>query len=385
MHIDPLIPFIAGVVAIVLVLAAMLRAFRQPQLVGYILAGLLIGPSGIRVISDVSLIEHLGSVGVTLLMFFIGLEVSPHKLVRGWRIAVLGTLMQILVSIACTWSIGAWLGWPMERIVLLGFVISLSSTAVVLKLLQDRGELDSKAAENVVLILIAQDLAVVPMMIVISLLSGESPGTGQTLRQVLGGAAIVAITAFVVTRPHIRLPFANRIRDDHELQVLAALLACFGFAFVSGSLGLSSALGAFVAGMIVASARETDWARRTLEPLRVIFVGLLFVSMGMQIDLEFISTAWQEVLLLVIGVLTTNTFINAVVLKLLGDTWRISLYSGALLAQVGEFSFVLAAVGLQVGIIQGFSYQMTIAVIALSLLLSPAWISASKRLLAIQA
>ena len=381
MHIDPLIPFIAGVVAAVLVLAAILKVFRQPHLVGYILTGLLIGPSGLSAISDVNLIEHLGAIGVTLLMFFIGLEVSPHKLVRGWRIAVFGTLLQIVVSVACAWSIGAWLGWPIGRIVLLGFVISLSSTAVVMKLLHDRGELDSKAAENVILILVAQDLAVVPMMIVVSLLAGDSLDTGQLLSQIIGGAAIIGITVFVVTRRYIRLPFAKQLREDHELQVLGALLACFGFAFVTGSLGLSSALGAFVAGMIVASARETDWARRTLEPLRVIFVGLLFVSMGMQINLDFVATAWQEVILLVLGVLLTNTFINAVVLKLLGDTWRISLYSGALLAQVGEFSFVLAAVGLQVGLIQGFSYQMTIAVIALTLLLSPAWISASKRLL----
>lgn len=381
MHIDPLIPFIAGVVGIVLALAAVLKLLRQPHLVGYILAGLLIGPSVLGVISDVDLIEHLGAIGVTLLMFFIGLEVSPHKLVRGWRIAVFGTLLQVVVSIACTWSIGAWLGWPIGRIILLGFVISLSSTAVVLKLLHDRGELDSKAAENVLLILIAQDLAVVPMIIVVSLLAGDSLDTGQLLRQMIGGVVIIGITVFVVTRRYIRLPFAKQFREDHELQVLAALLACFGLAFVSGSLGLSSALGAFVAGMIIASARETDWARRTLEPLRVIFVGLLFVSMGMQIDLEFVSAAWQEVILLVIGVLLTNTFINAFVLKLLGDTWRTSLYSGALLAQIGEFSFVLAAVGLQVGLIQGYSYQMTIAVIALSLLLSPAWIMVSRRLL----
>ena len=271
------------------------------------------------------------------------------------------------------------------RIVLLGFVISLSSTAVVLKLLKDRGELDSKAAENVLLILIAQDIAVVPMMIIISLLSGEAPDTGQLLRQLLGGIAVIGVTVFVTTRRHIGLPFANRIREDHELQVLAALLACFGLAFVTGSLGLSSALGAFLAGIIIASARETDWARLTLGPLHVIFVGLLFVSMGMQIDLGFIATGWQEIMLLVVGVLLTNTFINAVVLKLLGNTWQTSLYSGALLAQIGEFSFVLAAVGLQVGLIQGFSYQMTIAVIALSLLLSPTWISASKRLLNLQA
>lgn len=126
------------------------------------------------------------------------------------------------------------------------------------------------------------------MMIVISLLAGAAPGTGRLLCQILGGAAIIAVAAFAVGR-RVRLPLAARVRKDHELQVFAALLICFGLAFITGALGLSSALGAFVAGMIVASARETDWVQGTLDPLRVIFLGLLFVSMGMQIDLEFIS------------------------------------------------------------------------------------------------
>ena len=381
MYIDPLIPPLVGVVAVVLALGLVLQTFRQPQLVGYIVAGVIIGPSGLELLTDVKLIEHLGAVGVTLLMFFIGMEVSPHQLARGWRVAVIGTLSQILISIACVALIGAMLDWSLVRIVLLGFVISLSSTAVVLKLLKDRNELDSKAGNNVLLILLAQDLAIVPMLIAISLLSGSTPGAGELLRQIAGGIVVIALAVFTVTRDYIKLPLAERIRKDHELQIFAALLICFGLAFFTGALGLSSALGAFVAGMIVASARETDWVHHSLEPFRIIFIGLLFVSMGMLIDLAFIMEYWGQVVALVVGVLLTNTFINALILRALGDTWRISLYSAALLAQIGEFSFVLASVGLQSGIIEGFSYQMTIAVIALSLLLSPAWIAASKVLL----
>lgn len=380
MHIDPLIPPLVGVVAVVLALGLILQTFRQPQLVGYIIAGIIIGPSGLELLTDVELIEQLGAIGVTLLLFFIGMEVSPHQLVRGWRVAVIGTLSQILISIACVVLIGVMLDWSTERIILLGFVISLSSTAVVLKLLKDRGELDSKAGNNVLLILLAQDLAIVPMLIVISMLSGDSPSTVELAKQIIGGILIVALAVFTVTRKEIRLPLAKRIRGDHELQVFAALFICFGLAFITGSLGLSAALGAFVAGMIIASARETEWVHRSLEPLRVIFIAVLFVSMGMLIDLSFVTKYWGQVLALVIGVLLTNTFINALILKALGDTWRTSLYSAALLAQIGEFSFVLASVGLQVGIIEGFSYQMTIAVIALTLLLSPAWIVASKAL-----
>ena len=381
MHVDPLIPPMVGVIAVILILGILLQAFRQPQLVGYIVAGIIIGPAGLGILTDEVLIQHLGSIGVTLLLFFIGMEVSPFQLVGGWRIAVLGTLFQVVVSVGCVAFVGLWLDWSLARIILLGFVISLSSTAVVLKLLKDRGELASRAGNNVLLILLAQDLAVVPMLIGISFLAGERPEVTMLIRQLVGGALIIGLAVFTVTRKHIRLPLAGRIRRDHELQVFAALLICFGLAFLTGALGLSSALGAFVGGMIVASARETDWVHHALEPVRVIFVGILFVSIGMLVDTAFFVEYWRQALALVFVVFVTNTFINALVLKALGETWQTSLYSGALLAQIGEFSFVLASVGLSAGIIEGFGYQMTIAVIALSLLFSPVWIAASKRLL----
>lgn len=381
MHVDPLIPPLVGVIAVVLIIGLLLQYLRQPQLVGYIAAGVAIGPSGIALLTDHALIEHLSAIGVTLLLFFIGMEVSPTQLARGWRIALPGTLLQIVASVLLTWSIGVWLDWELSRIVLLGFVISLSSTAVVLKLLKDRGELGSKPGENVLLILLAQDLAVVPMLLVISLFGGDTPSGEMIIKQVIGACVILGLAAFVLTRKQVRLPLAGRIRQDRELQVFAALLLCFGLAFFTGMLGLSSALGAFVAGMLVASARETEWVHHALEPLRVVFVAVLFVSIGMLIEVEFILDNVEQVVSLVIAVLLTNTFVNAGILRALGNAWPVSLYSGALLAQIGEFSFVLASVGLQASIITAYGYQLTIAVIALTLALSPVWIAAMKHLL----
>jgi CPA2 family monovalent cation:H+ antiporter-2 len=381
MHVDPLIPPLVAVITVILILGLLLQTFRQPQLVGYIVAGIVIGPAGLGIVTDIELIGHLGAIGVTLLLFFVGMEVSPAQLASGWRIAIVGTLLQVMVSVLCVASIGAWLDWSLARIVLLGFVISLSSTAVVLKLLKDRGELDSRVGNNVLLILLAQDLAVVPMLIAVSFLSGEPVDRSALLLQVIGGVSILGLAALTVTRPRIRLPFAERIRQDHELQVFAGLLICFGLAFVTGALGLSAALGAFVGGIVVSSAKETSWLRSALEPIRVVFVAILFVSMGMLIETDFFIRYWDQVLILVLVVFITNTFINALVLKALGESWRNSLYSAALLAQIGEFSFVLASIGLQAGIIEDFSYQTTIAVIALTLLFSPAWIAGTRRLL----
>lgn len=381
MHLSPLIPQLVGIAFAILAIGLILRAFRQPQLVGYIMAGVIVGPAGFGLISDITKIEEIGALGVTLLLFFIGMEISPRKLVEGWRVAILGTLFQIGVSVALTWAMGAWLDWPLARSILLGFVISLSSTAVVLKLLQDRGELDSRAGQNVLLILLAQDLAVVPMLLAISFLGDTRPSEWEIVKQVTGGIALLAFSAWLISRESIRLPFVHRVRGDHELQVFAALLICFGMAYISGFLGLSAALGAFIGGIVVASARETEWVHYALLPLHVVFVAVFFVSVGMLIDLKFLMEHLVQILLLVLGVLITNTLINAAILRLLGEGWRSATYAGALLAQIGEFSFVLAAVGLQAQIVTGHAYQLTVAVIAVTLIVSPAWIALFRRLL----
>ncbi len=380
MHLSPLIPPLVGIVFIILAIGLLLRTFRQPQLVGYILAGALLGPSGLALVPDIATVEELGALGVTLLLFFIGMEISPRELAKGWRIAIFGTLFQIAMSVGTTLAMGYWLGWPLARSVLLGFVISLSSTAVVLKLLQDRGELDSKAGRNVLLILLAQDLAVVPMLIVISFLGDGAPSQADILRQMFGGVLLLGFSAWLISREQIRLPLVRHIRGDHELQIFAALLICFGMALISGILNLSAALGAFIGGMVIASAREIEWVRRALEPLHVVFVAIFFVSVGMLIEPLFLREHAGQIALLVGGVLLTNTFLNALILYLLGNDWRGALYAGALLSQIGEFSFVLAAVGLNSQIVSQGAYQLTVAVIAISLVASPAWIALVRRM-----
>ena len=223
-----------------------------------------------------------------------------------------------------------------------------------------------------------QDLALIPMLIVLGFLGGEPPSGKELSLQAAGGAALLALLAFLARRERISLPFGRLLRQDHELQVFSALALCFGFATLTGLLGLSTAVGAFVAGILVASTRETEWVHKSLEPFRVVLVALFFVSVGMLIDLQFLATHWKTMLLLVLAVFLTNWLINAGILRTLGRPWRHSLYVGALLAQLGEFSFVLAAVGRQTGIIEDFGYQLTIGLIAVTLLLSPLVVSLSR-------
>lgn len=375
MHIDSTLPIIVGVIFAIILVALALRAIGQPQIVGYLLAGIAIGPFGLGMLADVDTISRLGSFGLIMLLFFVGMEASPRHLLGRWRIATGGIVLQIAASIGVVWGIGALNGWGWERIVLVGFVICLSSTAVVLKLLKDWHELGTQTGQNVLVILLAQDLVLVPMLIVVSLMSGESTDLTTLALQVSGAVVLFGLTAWVVSRERIHLPFARHLRADHELQVFAALLLCFGLALISGVLQLSTVLGAFVAGLIVSSARETDWVHRSLEPFRVVFVAVFFVSVGMLIDVPFIRDNWLLIAMLVAVIVVVNTVINAGILMSLGSSVRRSIYAGALLSQVGEFSFVLVSVGLHAGVIGEYDYRLMIAVIALSLLLSPPWIS----------
>lgn len=374
MHLDPIMPYLVGAILAVLMLGIFLRFIRQPYVIGYLIAGVLLGPHGLAMVEDEALLGRLGAIGVVLLLFFIGMEVSPRKLIDNWKVAVLGTLLQIVISVGFVWPLGMYLEWPIERIILMGFVISLSSTAVVLKLLQDWKEFDSKVGQNVLVILLAQDLAIIPMLMVLSSMGEAHTDTGNIWLQLVGSIVIAGIVIYIATKETIRLPLSKLLRNDHEIQIFAALFICLGLSLVTGLAGLSTALGAFVAGMIVGAAKETQWVHHSLESFRVVFVALFFVSIGMLVDLSFVTQHWAQIGALVLLVILTNTFINGTILRMLGENWRDSLYAGTMLSQIGEFSFVLAAVGIQANIISDYGYQMTVAIISISLLISPPWI-----------
>lgn len=382
MHLDPIMPTLVGAILAVLALGLLLRFVRQPYVTGYLIAGMALGPHGVALIEDQVLLGRLGAIGVVLLLFFVGMEVSPKKLVGHWKVAIAGTSLQIAISVGCVWPLGLYLEWPVERIVLIGFVISLSSTAVVLKLLQDWKEFDSNVGQNVLVILLAQDLAVIPMLIALSMMGAGHNDTGNIWLQLFSAGVLAVIVGYIAAKGSIRLPFGKLLRnEDHEIQIFAALSICLGLSLLTGLSGLSTALGAFVAGMIIGAANETRWVHHSLESFRVIFVALFFASIGMLVNLEFVAEHWMQIGALVVLVIFTNTFINGTILKALGESWRDSFYAGSMLSQIGEFSFVLAAVGIQAHIISDYGYQLTLAVISITLLITPPWVMLSKRLL----
>ena len=370
--------------AVVVLLASVLKYFRQPYVIAYILAGVLIGKHGFGLITDEGITHIMSEVGLILLLFFVGMETSLPKLISNWKVPTVGTILQVIGSILLVGLIGLNFDWSTERIVVLGFIISLSSSAVVINLLQHKGESQTKLGQSVISILLIQDILIVPLLIITSYLGGISPSNSEILMQVIGGLILIGFIVWILRKREFSLPFGERMKDDHEMQVFFALTFCFGFAILTAFFGLSAALGAFVGGMVVHAASSTEWFHDSLHSFRVVFVALFFISIGMMIDLTFLYDHWKVIGLLVLAVLLGNHFINSAVIRFLGEDWKDSLYGGALLAQIGELSFLLGASAYSVQIISNFEYQLTIIVISSTLLISPFWIGITKWLLGIR-
>jgi CPA2 family monovalent cation:H+ antiporter-2 len=353
-------------------------------IIAYILAGVLIGKHGFGIITDEASIMAIGEFGLILLLFFIGMEISLPAFIKNWRVPTFGTIFQIVGSVLMVGVIGWFFNWSISRIVVLGFIISLSSSAVVIKLLQDNNESKTAIGRSVISILLLQDILIVPMLILTSYLGGTVPSREDVILQLIGGVLLVGVMIWILKKREISLPFSKKLKDDHEMQVFLAIGYCFGFAVFTAFFGFSAALGAFVGGMVVHATRSTEWIHDSLHSFRVVFVAIFFASVGMMIDVSFLIENWKIITLLIITVYLGNHFINASVIHYFGRNWKLSLYGGALLAQIGELSFVLAFSAFSTEIITGFEYQLTLIVISLTLLISPFWIFATKRILGIK-
>lgn len=380
MHSEPVLLQLLLASSLLLVVVSMMRFFGQPHVVAYLLCGIAFGPHGFGLISDTAFLGQLGDIGVMLLLFFVGMKVHPRKLLARWNRTILLTAAQIALCIILTAIVGSILDWPLARVLLLGFVISLSSTAVVLSHLEDHGETDTRIGRDVIGVLLAQDLAIVPMIITISMLGGDSFEGSSFVRQMAGLTVIIGFLAWLTRANRIRLPLGARLHRDHEAQVFAALAIFLGFANVAVWFHLSAALGAFMAGMLLGVARETRWVGDRLDSFRTLFVALFFVSIGSLVDLRFVAEHRGLVASLLLLIILANGAINIGTFRLLGEPWQHSIVAGAMLSQIGEFSFLLVAIGVTNDAIGPFAYKLTILLIALSLLISPAIIALARAL-----
>ncbi len=372
---------LSSVFLVALSLGLLMLRLRQPPLVGYILAGILLGPSVFGLVTGVEAVRFLAELGAMLLMFVIGMELSLRGFRRVYKLTLGVVSLQILLGLVVTLIIGLFFGWPFATIVILGFALALSSTAVGVNMLEEVGELRSSVGRLAVGILIAQDLALVPMLVVANgLRAGEGVDLPTVLRLVAAVAFLITFVIYISRRERIRLPFEMLLHEGKGVLALAALTLCFLFATISGLLGLTTAFGAFLAGLLIGNSQQRPQFISAILPIRDVLMMVFFLSIGLLINVDFIVAHAIELVALVFLVLLLKTLGTVAILHALGQPWVRSIRVASLLPQIGEFSFFLGATGLAAGALSLDGYRVLVTVIALSLMASPIWLASSRRL-----
>jgi CPA2 family monovalent cation:H+ antiporter-2 len=362
---------------VIIVVAALIGALiaqkmRQPLILGYIFAGIAVGPyTGGVTVGGIHEIELLAEIGVALLLFALGLEFSLSELKPVRNIALIGTPVQIIITAGIGFFIGRYLGWSSGASLWLGALISLSSTMVTLKTLISRGLVGTLSSRVMIGILIVQDLAVIPMMIILPQLSDPGAGLSLLVVAVLKSAVFLALMLYLGRRLLPRLLAHVAGWNSRELFLLAITAIGLGVGYATYLVGLSFAFGAFVAGMVLS---ESDYGHQALSdiiPLRDIFGLLFFTSVGMLLDPAFLFDNLVKILslTLVIGLIKGALF--SVLSVLFGYINIVPIAVGLGLFQIGEFSFVLARLGLDTGSIDQNSYSLVLSVSVLSMVLTP--------------
>lgn len=371
---------LATVLAAAFIGGAVFRKLKQPVLVGYIIVGLVLSPSVLGVVQGREEVSLLAELGILLLLFIVGMELDLKSFKSVSKISLITCGVQIGMGLVAMGVLGVIFDWPINRSILLGFAISLSSTAVALKILEDMGLRSTKIGQSSVGILVAQDLAFIPMVLIIGALntSGEFNYSGLLN---LGFAIVfmVGLMFLLTKKPKIFQVIWKKFEavkgDAMKGQVaITALAFCFSAAAIAGVLGISAAYGAFLAGIILGHTTGHKELAQQTKPIFDITIMVFFLSIGLLIDLKFLwDNLWATLSLLFITMFL-KTVVNFLVLRWQGMEKNEAYVTGAALAQVGEFSFILAAIGLGAGTIQEDGYKYVVAIISLSLLVTPLWL-----------
>ncbi|MCQ8905438.1 MAG: cation:proton antiporter [Methanothermobacter sp.] len=374
----PLIREIVIIFSLALMVLLLLNRARIPAILGFFVTGVIAGPSVLGAVSAGS-IESLAELGVILLLFTIGLEMSPERFGEFRRTAFIGGTLQIGLTVSVVSILTLLLGLSPGKAVFLGFLISLSSTAVVLKVLQDFHETEAPHGQASLAILIFQDVAAVPMILTVPFLAGLAATTSAPVTLLTAGAVLLG--TLVSARWLVpRLFDVVAATGSREIFLLTVILVCASVTWLTGEVGLSPALGAFLAGLIVANTEYAHRAQGTILPFQEVFLSFFFVSLGMLLDLRFFLGHIYIIVLAVIGVLLIKVALNSLVGFILGYSARVVVLLGLVLAQIGEFSFILSETGLRYGLMDRLTFQAFLSVSLITMAITPFLISLSPRI-----
>ncbi|MBN1252422.1 MAG: cation:proton antiporter [Bacteroidales bacterium] len=355
--------------------------FKLPSVIGFLITGIIAGPYGLGLITDKESTDILAEIGVILLLFTIGIEFSFSKLIRIKSIVLIGGTLQIFITIFSVFGLLSIIGVSYNIAVFIGFLVALSSTAIILKVLQEKDQINTHHGKISLGILIFQDLIIVPMMLFVPLLSGKSDNiTSELIVMIIKSLVLVGIT-FAFARwlvPYLLHQIA--LSKSQELFLITIIVIGFSIANLSAMLGLSLALGAFLAGLAISESEYSHHAFGNLVPFRDIFSGFFFVSIGMLLNLNFFISNILIILIVTFILIIVKSTIVGFVSFVLGYPFKIALRSGFILAQIGEFSFILVQIGQQNKLIDGFYYQLFLAVAILSMSVTPIFIIFSEKI-----
>ncbi len=352
---------------------------KIPTIIGYLLTGIIAGPHFLAIIHLPHEIDLMAEIGVILLMFTIGLEFSLQHLMKIRNIVFFGGFLQLTITASVSMLFARIYSMTWSSALFIGFLTALSSTAVVLKVLQDRSELSSNYGRTAIGILIFQDIIVIPLMLFTPLLGGKVVDFGSTI--LVLSLKTLGILAFVYLGNKWIMPRVLHMiamTKNQELFLMIILLICLSVALLTSALGMSLAFGAFLAGLMISESEYSHNAFGHLIPFKDMFTSFFFVSIGMLLDLQFVYDHYVLVILTVILVILIKSMIGAGTALLLGHTFIGTIIVGLALSQVGEFSFILAKIGTENMIITDFYYQLFLAVAIVTMSLSPLIIQIAK-------
>ena len=363
---------LAIIIGLAIPIVALAHRVRVPPLVGFLLVGVVIGPHGVALIPEPEEVSALSEIGVVLLLFAVGLELSLSDMLRRGRAVMVTGGAQVGGMLGLAVLLGMATGTPLGRTIFYGALAAMSSTAIVTKSYADSGELDTPHGREVVSILVFQDLCIVPLILVLPLLGGTEGATDISVwTRML--ASLAVMTALIIGGRFAVRRVLDHIVGLRDRELFTLCVAFFGIAtaLISAAAGFSLAIGAFLAGLIISESEYGLQALSDVLPFRALFSGVFFTSIGMLLDLPFVLSQPLVLVAATIALIVVKSVVATGAVLVRGRWLETGLMSGLSLAQVGEFSFVLASVGLSLGLFAGDDYQAFLSVAALSMMATP--------------
>lgn len=372
MHEFPILKDIVILLSASLLTSILFQRIKIPSIVGYILGGIIIGPYGIGLIQGKEFVDVMAEIGVVLLLFTIGLEISINEIFRIGRRGLSVACMQVVVTTSIVAAFSITFNMSVVQSFLFGFIITLSSTAIVLRVYRDRGEMTTLHGNLSLGVLLTQDIAIIPMVLFLQIFGGGGEISFVEAGKAIG-IAIVATAGIILIAFYVVPRFLHQVvrLKSEEVLTMASIFVCLGTAWLSAHFGLSLALGAFIAGIALSKSEYSHQVTASVLPFRHIFISIFFLSVGMLISINSLLSQWLLVLSITSVVIILKLLLITTIVCIMRFPLRIGFIVGASLAQIGEFSFVILKIGKDQGIIDQVMYQPLLSSIVISMILTP--------------